>query len=280
MSDCGLSDRHTIAPQAEAGTRHGKVWLIGAGPGDVELLTVKAVRALGKADLALVDDLVNAEVLQFLRPGARVLRLGKRGWKGHCGLSTPQPFIEKQMVRFARQGLTVARIKGGDPFVFGRGGEEMLTLQAAGIEVEIVNGITSGICVPAALGIPVTHRNFSRGVTLVTGHSRDGEPPDWHALARCGTTLVIYMGMSKLPAIVAGLRTAGMAAATPVAVAQNGTLASQRSVVTTLDEVVEAVAQARLGSPAIIVVGDVVRLAAIADTMTMIETALPVRQVA
>ena len=280
MSDCGLSDRHTIAPQAEAGTRQGKVWLIGAGPGDVELLTLKAVRALGKADVALVDDLVNAEVLQFLRPGARVLRVGKRGWKGRCGLSTPQPFIEKQMVRFARQGLTVARIKGGDPFVFGRGGEEMLALRAAGIDVEIITGITAGIGVPAALGIPVTHRKFSYGVTLVTGHTRDGEPPDWHALARCGTTLVIYMGMSNLPAIVAGLRAAGMAAAMPVAVVQNGTLANQQSVVTSLGEVVEAVTQARIGSPAIIVVGGVARLGARANEMAMDTTAAPARQVA
>ena len=245
----------------------GKVWLIGAGPGDVELLTLKAVRALGAADVALIDELVNREVLSFLPEGARVIEVGKRGG---CP-STPQAFIEKQMIRFARQGHTVARIKGGDPFVFGRGGEELQALQAAGIEVEIASGITAGIGVPAALGIPVTHRDFSRGVTLVTGHLRHprgdggGDAPNWHALARCGTTLVIYMGIANLAPIVAGLRDAGMAASTPLAVVQNGTRTNQRSLITTLGDAVDAVAQAKLGSPAIVVVGDVVRFAATAE---------------
>jgi len=178
----------------------GKVFLIGAGPGDVELLTLKAMRALGLADVALIDDLVNREVLHFLRPGARVIEVGKRGG---CR-STPQAFIERQMVRFARQGLCVARVKGGDPFVFGRGGEELEVLRAAGIEVEVVSGITSGIGVAAALGIPVTHRNFAHGVTLVTGHTRSGDAPNWEALVRSGTTLVVYMGIGNLPQIVAG----------------------------------------------------------------------------
>ena len=244
----------------------GKVWLIGAGPGDVELLTLMAVRALREADVALVDDLVNEEVLQFLRVGVRVIRVGKRGWKGQCGLSTSQVFIERQMILFARRGLTVARIKGGDPFVFGRGGEELQALEAAGIEVKVANGITAGIGVPAALGIPVTHRGLSHGVTLVTGHMREGgDAPDWHALARTGTTLVIYMGIANLAQIVAGLRNAGMAASTPLAVVQHGTLASQRSMITRLGDAVGAVAQAELGSPAIVVVGEVVRFAAAAE---------------
>jgi uroporphyrin-III C-methyltransferase len=235
----------------------GKAYLIGVGPGDVELLTLKAVRALGRTDVALIDDLVNREVLQFLRPDARVIEVGKRGG---CR-STPQAFIERQMVRFARQGQTVARVKGGDPFVFGRGGEELTTLRAAGIDVEVIGGITSGIAAPAALGIPVTHRDWSRGVTLLTGHTRDGKPLDWHALVRSGTTLVIYMGIANLATIVAGLRAGGMAERTPVAVIENGTLAGQRSLITGLDEVVAAVAAAGLASPAIIVVGEVVRLA-------------------
>jgi len=238
----------------------GKVFLIGAGPGDVELLTLKAMRALGLADVALIDDLVNREVLHFLRPGARVIEVGKRGG---CR-STPQAFIERQMVRFARQGLCVARVKGGDPFVFGRGGEELEVLRAAGIEVEVVSGITSGIGVAAALGIPVTHRNFAHGVTLVTGHTRSGDAPNWEALVRSGTTLVVYMGIGNLPQIVAGLQGAGMADATPVAVVQNGTLVTQRSLVTRLGDVVADVAQADLGSPALVVIGDVVRLAALA----------------
>lgn len=235
----------------------GKVYLIGAGPGDIELLTLKAVRALGQADVALIDDLVNREVLQFLRRGVRVIEVGKRGG---CR-STPQAFIEKQMVQFARQGLIVARLKGGDPFVFGRGGEEVEKLQAAGVDVEAINGITAGIGVPAALGIPVTHRDFSHGVTLLTGHTHRGDEPDWDALVRSGTTLVIYMGVGRLKEIAAGLRAAGMPDTTPVAVVQNGTLAHQRCVITELGGAVGAVAQAGLGSPAIVVVGEVVRLA-------------------
>ena len=235
----------------------GKVYLIGAGPGDVELLTLKAVRALGEADVVLIDDLVNREVLQFVQPHARVIEVGKRGG---CR-STPQAFIERKMLQLARTGLTVARVKGGDPYVFGRGGEEVETLWRAGIAVEVLNGITAGIGVPAALGIPVTHREFCRGVTFVTGNSRAGAQPNWHALANSGTTLVIYMGLANLAGIVSGLLSAGMAAAMPVAVVQNGTLPTQRSVVSQLDQVAEAVARAGLASPALVVVGEVVRFA-------------------
>ncbi len=235
----------------------GKVWLIGAGPGDVELLTLKAVRALGEADVVLIDALVNREVLHFVKPGARVIDAGKRG--GHR--STPQAFIERKLVQLARQGLTVARVKGGDPYVFGRGGEEVQALCRAGVAVEVVSGITAGIGVPAALGIPVTHRAFCRGVTFVTGNTRDGAQPDWRALSGSGTTLVIYMGLSNLAGIVGGLREAGMPASTPVAVVQNGTLPAQRSVISRLDRVVVAVAREGLQSPALVVVGEVVTLA-------------------
>jgi uroporphyrin-III C-methyltransferase len=236
----------------------GKVYLIGAGPGDVELLTLKAVRALERSDVALIDDLVSREILQFLRPRTRVIDVGKRGG---CR-STPQSFIERQLVRLARRGLCVARVKGGDPFVFGRGGEELEILRAAGVDVEVVNGITAGLAIPAALGIPVTHRHLAHGVTLVTGHTRNGAGPNWDALARCGTTLVIYMGIGNLPDIVSGLRGAGMADDTSVAVVQNGTLQNERRLVTRLGTVVDDVSGSGLGSPAIIVIGDVVRLAA------------------
>lgn len=239
----------------------GRAILVGAGPGDVELLTLKAVRALGEADVVLIDDLVNREVLQFLKPGARIIETGKRGWKGRCGRSTPQAFIERLMLRHARRGLCVARVKGGDPFVFGRGGEEARTLRAAGIPVEVVSGITSGLGVPAALGIPVTHRDFVHGVTLVTGHTRGGESPDWRALAATGTTLVIYMGMSKLESIVGELLGAGMPAGMPVAVIQDGTLPTQRALVSRLDQVLGDVGRAGFASPAIVVVGEVSRFA-------------------
>lgn len=235
----------------------GKVWLIGAGPGDVELLTLKAVRALGEADVALIDDLVNREVLQFMKPHVRIIEVGKRGG---CR-STSQVFIERKMLQLALQGLTVARVKGGDPYVFGRGGEEVDMLSRAGIMVEVVNGITAGIGVPAALGIPVTHRDYCRGVTFVTGNARNGNQPNWLGLALSGTTLVIYMGLANLPEIVKGLLGAGMSATMPVAVVQNGTLPTQRSVVSRLDQVVADVEREELVSPALIVVGDVVRFA-------------------
>jgi uroporphyrin-III C-methyltransferase len=241
----------------------GKVVLIGAGPGDPQLMTLKAARALGEADVVLVDDLVNRDVLRFARPGARVIEAGKR-----CGCkSTPQAFIERLMVRFARRGCIVARLKGGDPFVFGRGGEEALALACAGVHCEIIPGITAGIGVPAALGIPVTHRDVARGVTFLTGHSRDGSGPDWAALRATGTTLVIYMGITRLNALVAGMLEAGFPAATPACAIQNGTLASQDEVVAMLADLPAAVDKARLASPAILVIGEVVRFARIATAL-------------
>lgn len=229
---------------------------MGTGPGDPELLTLKAVRILGDADVVLVDDLVNREVLQYASK-ARIVEVGKRGG---CK-STPQHFINRMMIALAQQGQRVVRLKGGDVFLFGRGGEEMLELRAAGIDVDIVPGITSGTSVPATLGIPVTHREFTHGVTFVTGHTKDGEPVNWRALAESGTTLVIYMGMKNLPEIVSGLLEAGMATETPAAVIQHGTLPEQKQVITTLAMLPMAVHQSGLGSPALIVVGDVVRLA-------------------
>jgi uroporphyrin-III C-methyltransferase len=230
-----------------------KVFLIGAGPGDPELMTLKAARALRTADVVLVDHLVSRGCLAHARSDANIIEVGKRGG---CR-STPQAFIEKLMVLHARQGKTVARLKGGDPFVFGRGGEEMQALLDAGIEVEIIPGITAGVAVPAMLGIPVTHRDLARGVTLVTGHTKDGAEPDWAALARSGTTLVIYMGLRNLDRIVAGLVVGGMDPATPACLVQNGTLRTQREVVTTL----AALSAQGFEAPAIIVIGEVVRLA-------------------
>ncbi len=234
----------------------GKVYLVGAGPGDPELLTLKAVKALARADVVMLDDLVDRRVLDYA-PGARVIEVGKRGG---CK-STPQAFIERLMVRLASHGNVVARIKGGDPFVFGRGGEEALTLARAGIECEVIPGITAGIGVPAALGIPVTHRGLARGVTFVTGHTRDGSGPDWAALARTDTTLVIYMGMQRVVEITAALQAAGMPATTPAAAIQNGTTEFERHVIATLATLADAARAASLGSPSLIVIGEVVGLA-------------------
>jgi uroporphyrin-III C-methyltransferase len=242
---------------AAMGANRGKVYLIGAGPGDVELLTLKAVRALGEAQVVLVDELVNPAVLRFARPGVRVIPVGKRGG---CR-STPQALIERLMVRYGRRGWVVARVKGGDPFVFGRGGEELQTLARAGVEVEVVSGVTAGIGGPAALGIPVTHRDLAHGVTLVTGHTCDGGGPDWAALARCGTTLVIYMGMARLPLIAQALMAGGLAADTPAAAIQSATLPDERAVVSTLERLAADVQAAGIGSPAIVVIGRVAALA-------------------
>ncbi|HEY4371235.1 MAG TPA: uroporphyrinogen-III C-methyltransferase [Burkholderiales bacterium] len=239
------------------GNGAGLVYLVGAGPGDPELLTLKAVRALARADVVLIDDLVNRAVLEHARAGARIIEVGKRGG---CK-STPQAFIQRLMLRLARNGHVVARVKGGDPFMFGRGGEEIEALRAAGVPYEVISGVTAGIAVPAALGIPVTHRAHAVGVTFVTGHTQDGGGPDWRALARTGTTLVIYMGMANLPRICAALLEAGMRADMPAAAIQSGTLATQRQAVATLATLEQAVACERLGSPAILVIGEVAALA-------------------
>jgi uroporphyrin-III C-methyltransferase len=235
----------------------GKVCLIGAGPGDPELMTLKAVRVLGAADVVLVDDLVDRRVLAHMRPGARVIEVGKRGG---CR-STPQAFILRKLIQLARQGRAVVRLKGGDPFIFGRGGEETAALNEAGIQVEVIPGITAGMAAPAALGIPVTHRDTARSVTLLTGHARDGGDPDWRALHASGTTLVIYMGIARVAALVAGMLEGGYSPDTPACAIQDGTLATQREVVTTLRNLASAVVAMRLGSPAVLVVGEVVRQA-------------------
>lgn len=250
-----------ISVASEPNVNSGKVYLIGAGPGDPDLLTLKAARALAHADVVLIDDLANRAVLQHCRADVRVIEVGKRGG---CR-STPQQFIEKLTLRYARQGRIVARVKGGDPFVFGRGGEEMRALREAGVAVEAISGITAGIGVPAALGIPVTHRDCAPGVTLVTGHLReDGSPgraPNWAALANSRTTLVIYMGMRKLESIAQALVAGGLPADTPACAIQDGTLSTQRCVVSHLEDLAQRVLDEGLGSPAIVIVGEVIGLA-------------------
>jgi len=235
----------------------GKVFLIGAGPGAADLLTVRAARRLAQADVVLVDDLVDHEVVTQHCPRARVIRVGKRGG---CR-STPQAFINRLMLRYARHGCQVARVKGGDPFVFGRGAEEKLFLEEHGIEVEVVPGLTAGIAVPALAGIPVTHRSVARSVTLVTGHTCNADDPDWRRLAASGSTLVIYMGLQRIDAIVRSLLDAGMKPETPVAVVAHGTRANEMRVVSTLAVAPHAVRASGLSAPALIVIGEVVNLA-------------------
>ena len=230
-----------------------RVTLIGAGPGDPELLTLKAARALGAADVVLVDELVNRGCLAHVATGARIIEVGKRGG---CK-STPQAFIEKLLVLYAKEGKNVVRLKGGDPFVFGRGGEEVEALRAQGMEVEVIPGITAGTAVPASLGIPVTHRELARGVTFVTGHTKDGTEPDWQALARTRTTLVIYMGLRGMARILGSLKAAGMDPATPACLIENGTLNDQKQRIATLG----TLSGDGFSGPALIVIGDVVRFA-------------------
>ena len=245
----------------------GRVVLVGAGPGDPELLTLKAARALARADVVMHDDLVGDGVLDLVRAGARVIAVGKRGG---CA-STPQAFIEQLMIREARAGHYVVRLKGGDPFVFGRGGEEMIALRAAGIEVEIVPGITSGLAAPMSIGVPVTHRGLAHGVALVTAHAADGgAEPHWRALAASQLTLVVYMGMQRIADLRDKLLAAGQPATTPVAVIANATRGNQRSLRTTLRRMADDARAADLESPAIIVIGDV---AAMADQAGVAATA-------
>ncbi len=235
-----------------------KVVLVGAGPGDPELLTLKAVKALRQATVALVDDLVHPGVLKYLKRSARVVHVGKRGG---C-VSTPQAFIHKLMVAEARRGERVVRIKGGDPFVFGRGGEECDALREAGIEVEVLGGMTAGIAGPAAIGVPVTDRRHTRGVALVTGHSGEhGGEPDWAALARCGLTLVIYMGVTRVRAIADALMAGGLQGDTPAAVIVAAHTPEQRQAVCELRSLEATLRREGLASPAILVIGDVVRVA-------------------
>jgi uroporphyrin-III C-methyltransferase len=239
----------------------GHVTLVGAGPGDPELLTVKAVKALRQATVVLVDDLVDPGVLRYVRRHARVVPVGKRGG---C-VSTPQSFIHKLMVAEARRGERVVRLKGGDPFVFGRGREELDALHTAGVAATVVSGLTAGIAGPAALGIPVTDRRCAPGVALVTGHAQadaggDTPPaePDWAALARSGLTLVVYMGVARAPALVNRLLAAGLPADRPAAVVSAAHTPRQRALRTTLGRLAQDLAAHELASPAVLVVGDVV----------------------
>jgi uroporphyrin-III C-methyltransferase len=257
-------------------TTRGRVTLVGAGPGDPDLLTIAAVKAIASADVLLVDDLVDERVLAHARPDARVVRVGKRGPYCRPGArvessrraSTPQAFIERLMRIEAKRGRHVVRLKGGDPYVFGRGGEERAHLLAAGIEVAVVPGVSSGFAAPGAIGVPVTHRDHSQGVVFVTGHRRRGEGEDgfapdvdWAAIAATGLTIVVYMGLGRCRAIVDALIAGGLAPTLPAAAVQAAWTDRQRHVVATLAKLPEAIETAGIGSPAVLVFGDVVGLA-------------------
>ena len=256
----------------------GTVTLVGAGPGDPELLTIKAMKAIQTATVLLVDDLVNPEIVAMASPRARVVHVGKRGG---CK-STPQSFIEKLMITAANEGETVVRLKGGDPFIFGRGGEEVEGLQAVGIRVSVINGITSGLAAVTSLNVPLTHRDYAHGVVFVTGHAKTGIAgeaggTDWRALAatahQAKLTLVIYMGISGVAHIQNELLE-GLPGDTPVALVQNVSLPTQRHTTCTLADLQSTVTRESFASPSVIVVGDVVRgIQAAAGGIPMVRTA-------
>ncbi len=253
------SDRQLSATDFSALSGAGRCTLVGAGPGDPELLTLKALKAIQAATLLLVDDLVSDAIVALAAPGARVVHVGKRGG---CQ-STPQAFIEKLTIMAVREGETVVRLKGGDPFVFGRGGEETEHLRAAGIQVEVVNGITAGLAAVTSLGVPLTHRDHAHGVVFITGHAKPGDSGiDWRALAATAhsarLTLVIYMGVSGARHIQDELL-CGLPAHTPVAVIQNASLPQQRQAICTLGELQQTLEREQLSSPSVIVVGNVLQ---------------------
>ena len=237
----------------------GTVYLVGAGPGDPDLITVRGRELLTEADAVVVDSLASPRLLDLVQPGAEIHRAGKRAGRH----SATQAEINQLLVRLARDGRSVIRLKGGDPFVFGRGGEECEALRDAGIPYEIVPGVTSAVAAPAAAGIPVTHRDWASHVTVVTGHEREdgdgdgGGRVDLRGLARLlpAGTLVFLMGARTLPAIVAGLLDGGADPQTPAAAIQWGTDPRQRTCLATLETIAGAVTAARLGAPMVTVVG-------------------------
>ena len=246
--------------------------MVGAGPGDPELITVKGLRCLRAADVVVYDRLANPALLEEVSSQAELIFVGKQS--GHCQLR--QEEINTLLIEQARLGRKVVRLKGGDPCVFGRGGEEALALVEAGVPFEIVPGISSAIAVPAYAGIPVTQRGQSGVLTIVTGHEQSGRASslvDWEALAKVDGTLVILMGVATLPTIRQSLLSGGMAAEMPVAVIEQGTTIRQRQVTGTLTNIVERVAEVGLHSPAIIVLGRVVDLSAALAWFAPLESA-------
>ena len=246
---------------ARACVQPGKVWLVGAGPGDPELLTLKAARVLQAAEVVVHDRLVSAEVIAMAR-GARLIHVGKRKSRH----SVPQDGINQLLVALALEGRMVVRLKGGDPFVFGRGGEELQACREAGVACEVIPGISAGLAAAASAGAPLTHRGLAQGVTFITGHAAAtgdggyGEPEhDWATLAGANHTLVIYMGLSTAPLIAARLMAAGRAGSTPALIVENASLPEERRVLTRLDQL--GGAAAGLDGPAVLIIGEVAAMA-------------------
>ena len=236
--------------------RPGTVYLVGAGPGDPELMTLRGARLLGEAEVVVYDALVHEALLCLVHPEADMVFMGKRAG---C-VSPSQNEINERLIELARSGKTVVRLKGGDPFVFGRGGEEALALSQAGIPCVVIPGVTAGVAVPASLGIPVTHRGTAGSVAFVTGHPGKGrpDPVDWRKLATAVDTVVVYMGMTRLHDITDALLAGGRSPETPAAVISQGSTGNQRHVIATLATLAEAVEAAAIPTPALVIIGEVV----------------------
>lgn len=231
-----------------------RVTLVGCGPGAVDLLTLRALRAIESADTLVYDNLIGDDILQLARADAERIYVGKRASQH----TLPQEEINALLVRLARSGKRTARLKGGDPFIFGRGGEEMDALRAAGIDVDIIPGITAAAACAAAAGIPLTHREEARSLVLVTGHGKPGaDEPDWEALVRPGQTVAFYMGVANAGEIATQLLRHGMAATMPVAIIERGATPRQRIVAATLATLVARIGEAGVRAPALLIVGAV-----------------------
>ncbi len=252
----------TLQPPTTAGENAhlcGKVYLVGAGPGDPELITVKGLRCLRTADVVLYDRLISLDLLDEAPSGAQLVYVGKQPGC-HAMLQTE---INTHMITYARSGRTVVRLKGGDPFIFGRGGEEVLALAKARVPFEVVPGVSSALAVPACAGIPVTHRDYASSVTIVTGqegHVHASPEVNWQALATLGGTLIILMGVQALPQLTQRLMTSGLDASIAAAVIQEGTTPRQYVVTGTLADIAKRASEAGISSPAVTVIGSVVSL--------------------
>ena len=253
-----LRNDRTRSPRMNPGTAPaGEVFLVGAGPGDPELLTVRALRVLQQADVILYDHLVSEEVLALAPRGAELVYVGKERNRH----AVRQEGINDMLVEHARKGRRVVRLKGGDPFIFGRGGEEIETLRSHGIPFQVVPGITAALGVASYAGIPLTHRDYAQACVFVTGHGKDDSTQlDYEALARPRQTIVIYMGLLGLPELCAKLVGHGLPATTPAAIVQHGTRSDQRVVTGTLSSLPALAAAAALRPPTLIIVGEVVKL--------------------
>lgn len=253
----GRGDRLVVLGGRGRSQAPGQVWLVGAGPGDPDLLTIKALKVLQAADVVVHDGLVSDEILDLAPASARRISVAKRKSRH----SYSQDEINRMLTAFALEGLNVVRLKGGDPFIFGRGGEELEACREAGVDCHVVPGVTAALAAGASAGAPLTHRGSAQAVTFVTGHAQKGGEPDldWESLAKANQTVVIYMGLSMAAPIAARLLAAGRAGGTPALIVENASRADERRIVTTLAGLAEAAAS--LSGPALLIVGEAMALA-------------------